>query len=106
MKTSIINIKIDPETKKQAQKITENMGFSLSTVLNAFIRQMIKDRAISFSVNPKEEPSEWLINELNQAEKNKKEGWVSPGFTNTKNMMAWLKNPKRRYANGKIDNDN
>ena len=104
MKTAVINIKTDPQTKKRAQKIASAMGFGLSAILNAYLRQMVKDQSISFSVKPKEEPSDWLINELKQAEKDEKQGYVSPTFENVEDSIAWLKDPKAKYINGKNAN--
>jgi len=101
MKTSVINIKTDPKTKQRAHQIADEIGFSLSAVLNAYLKQMIKDRSVSFSTNPKEEPSEWLINELKQAEKERKIGYVSPTFDDFEESIAWLKDPKAKYINGK-----
>ena len=104
MKTAVINIKTDPQTKKQAQKIAGSMGFGLSIIINAYLKQMIKDQSVSFSVNPKEQPSGWLIKELEQAEKDEKEGYVSPTFDNVEDSIAWLKDPKAKYINGKNTN--
>ena len=105
MRTEIINIKTDQATKKKARKLARDLGFSLSTLMNAYLKQFITTKSVTFSAAA-EEPSDWLINELKLAEQEEKEGWVSPGFDNTKGMMAWLNNPKRRYQNGKTDNDN
>ncbi len=105
MKTDVINVKIDPQTKKQARRYADEMGFSLGTLITAYLKHFVKTKIVYFNYN-NEEPSEWLINELEQAKKDREEGWVSPGFTTTKDMMAWIKNPKRRYANGKTDNGN
>lgn len=105
MKSEVINIKTDPITKKKARKVAEDMGFSLSTLLNAYLKKLIKTKTVTFGEEG-EEPSEWLVNELKIAEQEEKEGWVSPGFDNTEDMMAWLNNPNRRYENGKTDNGN
>jgi len=47
MKT-IINIKADREIKKKAQKIADELGLSLSAVINAYLRQFIRNREIYF----------------------------------------------------------
>lgn len=100
MKTDIINIKIDPITKKKAHRIADEMGFSLSTLIAAYLKQLIKTQTIYFN-NKNEQPSEWLINELKQAERDEKAGDVSPTFGNMKNAITWLKDPKAKYINGK-----
>ena len=101
MKTAVINIKTDPQTKKQAQKIAGAMGFGLSAILNGFLRQMIKDQSVSFSSEPTEVPSKWLEKSLAQAEKDEKDGYVSPTFDNFEDSLAWLNDPKAKYINGK-----
>ena len=35
MKTAMLNIKIDPRVKKDAVKVAEDLGFSLSAIINA-----------------------------------------------------------------------
>lgn len=98
MNSAVINIKVNPKTKKEAQKIAENLGFSLSSVLNAYLKDFVRTKRVSFAMN-EEEPSDWLIRELKEAEKNRKEGFVSPGFDNADDAIAWLDDPNRKYVN-------
>jgi addiction module RelB/DinJ family antitoxin len=51
MKT-VINIKTDKEVKKNAKKIAEDLGFSLSAVINAYLKQFVRNKEIYFSVIP------------------------------------------------------
>lgn len=102
MRSEIINIKTDPATKKKARKVAEEIGFSLSTLLNAYLRQLIKTKTVTFGEQA-EEPSDWLIQSLERAKKDEEEGWVSPAFDNADDALAWLHDPKRKYQNGKID---
>jgi addiction module RelB/DinJ family antitoxin len=99
MKTAIINIKTKPIVKTQAQQIAEEMGFGLSTLINGFLNQLIKTRRVEFSTYPKEEPSEFMIKALKEAEEDVKEGRVSPRFDNTKEAIAWLRKESKKYAN-------
>ena len=96
MKNAIINIKTDHKTKARAKKIAGELGFSLSSLANAYFKTLIKTREVYFSVNPKEEPIEYIIKALQEAGKEKKE---SPVFDNTKDAVVWLKNKKRKYEN-------
>lgn len=106
MKTEIINVKTDLKTKKQAQKAASNLGVSLSVVINGLLKQFIYTETLVLTNKPvAEEPSEWLINELKEAEKDEKEGWVSPGFDNFEDSLVWLNDPNRRYINGKTAKD-
>ncbi|MDZ4243890.1 MAG: hypothetical protein U1C57_02185, partial [Candidatus Doudnabacteria bacterium] len=93
MKSEIINIKTEPETKRKAKKLASDLGLSLGTLLNAYLKQFIKTKTVTFGIAA-EEPSEWLINELKQAEKDEKNGYTSPAFDNAKDAIAWLNDPK------------
>lgn len=44
------NIKIDPTLKREAQELFENMGLNLSTAVNMFLRQAVREQAIPFRV--------------------------------------------------------
>ena len=48
MKT-ILNIKTDKQLKQDAQSIAKELGIPLSTVINAFLRQFIRDKEVTFS---------------------------------------------------------
>lgn len=99
MNTAVINIKVHPDTKREARKVAEEMGLSLSGLINGFLRQVIRTKTITFSA--REEPSEYMIKALKESQEDIKHGRVSPGFTNSEDAIAWLNNPRRKYA-GKI----
>ena len=40
------NIKIDPELKEQAQDLFESLGMNLTTAVNIFLRQSVREQAI------------------------------------------------------------
>ena len=88
MNTSVINIKTSPETKAKAQQVAKELGFSLSSLLNAYLKQLVKTKRVSFSLD--EEPSEYLIEAIKKAEEDIKKGKVSPSFTNAEDAIAWL----------------
>ncbi|MDD4352004.1 MAG: type II toxin-antitoxin system RelB/DinJ family antitoxin [Candidatus Gracilibacteria bacterium] len=46
MYNTTINLKTDQQTKKQAQKIAEEMGFSLSSIINAYLKQFVRNKKI------------------------------------------------------------
>lgn len=89
MNTQVITIKVDAQTKKQAQSIAKEMGLSLSAIIKGFLRRFVGERNFTFSVRG-EEPSEYLINAIKQARKNRKKGEHSPVFDNAKDAIAWL----------------
>ncbi|MBI4360099.1 MAG: type II toxin-antitoxin system RelB/DinJ family antitoxin [Candidatus Jacksonbacteria bacterium] len=51
MKT-LLNFKIDTELKEEAQRVASELGFPLSTLLNAYVRQLIKNRSVYFNTKP------------------------------------------------------
>lgn len=99
MNTAVIITKTEPEVKIKAQKVAKDLGLSLSSLINAWLRQLIKTRKVTFSVAD-EEPSDYLIQEINRSEKNLKAGKVSPRFDNAEDAIVWLEDPKARYQNG------
>lgn len=44
------NIKIDPALKRESQELFESLGLSLSTAVNMFLRQAVREQAIPFRV--------------------------------------------------------
>lgn len=51
------NVSIDAETKAQAQELLADLGLDLSTAINIFLRQMVRENAIPFEVRRKAEPA-------------------------------------------------
>lgn len=98
MNTAVINIKVQPDIKKKAQIVASELGFSLSSLINAYLRQLIKTKTITFSASS-EEPTEYLLQALRESKEDIKTGKVSPSFTNADDAVTWLNNPKKRYAN-------
>jgi addiction module RelB/DinJ family antitoxin len=99
MKSAIINVKTTPLIKKRAQKVAADLGFGLSTLINGFLNQLVKDKKVEFTAYPKEEPSDYMIKTLQEAEEDIAKGRVSPEFDNAKDAVAWLNNESRKYEN-------
>ncbi|MBU1178997.1 type II toxin-antitoxin system RelB/DinJ family antitoxin [Patescibacteria group bacterium] len=88
MKT-LINIKADKEVKDGAQKIAEELGLSLSAIINASLKQLIKNKGVCFSAVPRMTP--YLENIIREAKKDYKasKNIVGP-FATTKEMDKYL----------------
>lgn len=43
-------IKIDRELKREAQELFESFGLNLSTAVNMFLRQVVREQAIPFRI--------------------------------------------------------
>lgn len=98
MNTSVINIKTEASTKSQAQKVASALGLSLSALINAYLKELIKTKRVEFSVE--QTPSPYLIKAIKQAQANSNKGKVSPSFKSAKDAIAWLEDPKALYENG------
>lgn len=71
MNTAIINIKTDIRVKKEAQKITSDLGLTLSGAINGFLKQIIRDKAIAFTLN-ENNPSDYLLSSIKESEVERK----------------------------------
>lgn len=86
----IINIKADKSVKDAAQKIAEELGLSLSAVVNAQLKQFVRNKSVYFSTIPR------MTKELEEivgvAMKDIKEGKnLSPMFHSAKDAIAYLR---------------
>lgn len=97
MNTAVVNVKVNPKVKKEAQKLAEDLGLSLSSLINGYLKQIIRTKKVSFDLSY--EPTDYLIQALEEAKRDKEEGFVSPIFDNAKDALVWLDNPKRKYEN-------
>lgn len=88
MKT-LISIKADKEVKEKAQKLAKELGLPLSTVINAYLRQFIRNKEVYFSVAPKMIPGlEVIIGQARRDIKSKKN--ISPVFSSAQAMDEHL----------------
>lgn len=80
------NIKIDPELKERSQALFESLGLSMSTAINMFLRQAVREQAIPFRVgNPL--PN---LETLRAIEDARKGIGLSRGFTSVAELMEDL----------------
>ena len=88
MKT-IINIKADVEVKKRAQQTAAALGLPLSTLINAYLKQLIQTGEAHFSISPIMTPAlEALIHRAEQDLAKHKN--TSPTFTSGEDMDMYL----------------
>ena len=87
--TSAINIQVDSETKKEATAILNDLGLSMSTAINLFLRQIIKTDGLPFEVkNPR--PSRQLIKALKEAEEMINNPDKYPSYSNREELKKAL----------------
>ncbi len=89
MEYAIVTTKIDPQTKKEAQKTAEALGMPLSVVVKAFLKQFVRTKSLTFSLRD-EEPNDYLKNILQLAKEDYKKGNTSPRFKNAEDFIKFL----------------
>ncbi|MDO8593722.1 MAG: hypothetical protein Q7R59_02410 [bacterium] len=90
MKTAMINIKTETRVKEQAQELAEELGFSLSALVTASLKQFVRTREVQFSALPRMTSYlEGVIKEVEKDIKTKKN--LSPAFTNAREASAYLR---------------
>lgn len=52
-----INIRVDEQLKQQFSSICEQLGMNASTALNIYMKAVVRNRGIPFSVELEEEPN-------------------------------------------------
>jgi addiction module RelB/DinJ family antitoxin len=89
MNTAVINIKTDAKTKSEAQKLADEMGLTLTAVLNRYLRHFIKTKSVTFSAED-ETPNNYLIGLMEKAKQDRESGKASPVFDNADEAIKWL----------------
>lgn len=73
MNSTVINIKTDIKVKKEAQKIAADLGLSLSGAINGFLKQLIRNKAVLFTLN-ENVPSDYLLSSIKESQDERKAG--------------------------------
>lgn len=86
---TVLNVKIDPTLKHQAQAAAKALGLPISTVVAANLREFVRTRSITISDPPRLKPE--VEAELLKISADAKKGInVSPSFDNLDDAFAWL----------------
>lgn len=80
------NIKIDPELKREAQALFNELGLNLSTAINLFLRQSVREQAIPFRVG-KSAPNDETLRAIRDARNGV---GLSRGFSSVTELMEDL----------------
>ena len=89
MAKTVVNIKTDVQVKRGAQKIAKELGLPLSTVVNAYLKEFIRERGVTFSLAPRLRPEIQKL--VAQAEEDYKAGRnISPAFETAEEMDRYL----------------
>lgn len=89
MKTSVINLKVEPALKAAAQARAKKLGVPLSYVLHTQLLNFTRGEKVEL---PAEQMTPHLEKLIAEVEAEIARGEVSPAFNNTEDAIAWLKN--------------
>lgn len=64
-----LNVKIDDKLKKEATNVLNDLGLNMSSAINVFLTQVVKEQGIPFEISRNPKPSRELRKALKEAEK-------------------------------------
>ena len=76
MAQTLINFRIDENTKKQMEQICNELGITLSTAFNIFAKKMIREKRIPFDVSIDPFYSESNMQAIKESIKQLKDGKI------------------------------
>ena len=86
---TVLNVKLDPDLKRQAQEAAKAIGLPISTVVAAGLREFVRTRTVTISDPPRLKPE--VEAELLKISADARKGInVSPAFDNLDDAFAWL----------------
>lgn len=89
MNKTVLNIKTDKDVKDEARRVAAELGVPLSTVVNAYLKQFIRERAVHLSIAPTMNPRlEKLLARVEKDIKTKKN--LSPVFSSSEEAIDYL----------------
>ena len=94
MNKVVVNVKVDPETKKAAQALANNLGLTLSGLVNAQLKQLInQQRLVLDAPYPTRPMSPKLEAELDQVYQEIRQGHVSQPHAGLNSFLGDLNQP-------------
>lgn len=86
---TILNIKTDKKLKEDARAVAAKIGVPLSTVINSFLRQFVRDEEVTFSAKDYK-MTPYLEALVEDAQKEYKSGKTSGPFASAEDFIAHL----------------
>ena len=86
MSTSSMNIRMDSDVKNQAQKLFKEFGMDMTTAINVFLRQAIRERSIPFKIQL-DIPNAETVAAIQEVQKMKKNAAMNKTYDNVEDMM-------------------
>lgn len=90
MAKTVLNVKVDKETKEQARALANELGLPLSTIIHANLKEFIRTGKVVFSLEPEFKSRVWT--QIQRSSKEAREGKnTSPAFTSAEEAIRWLR---------------
>lgn len=86
---TILNVKTDKKLKAEAKKVADELGVPLSTVVNAFLKQFVRDKEVTLSANPYR-PTPYLERIIEEAAREYEAGETAGPFADVDEFIADL----------------
>ena len=61
MSNTTISVRIDSEVKDKADKLFKELGMNMSSAINVFLRQSIREQSIPFNININDDDEELFL---------------------------------------------
>ncbi len=87
MNTTTIHIKTDVKTRNEVKKIAEDFGFSLTSLVNALLKQIARTKHLD--LNLEENPTQYMIESLKKSEEEVRAG-KTISFKSRKDILDYL----------------
>lgn len=84
---TLLTVKTDKNLKQAAKKTAEELGFSLGTLINAFLKQFVRNKEVTFYLEYR--PNKKLIEIIRKGDKEYVEGRLPKPMT-LDELMAHL----------------
>lgn len=94
MNNAVITLKTNSVLKSKAQKIADELGFSLSSLINAYLKNLVRNKSVYFNLADESHPSKFMIKGLSESRAETKAGRISPAFNDAKKAIKWLRSDK------------
>ena len=89
---SNMNIQMDEDVKEQAQRIFSQLGMDMTTAVNVFLRQVIRNNRLPFELRL-DTPNEETLAAIREVQEMKKDPSVGKAYTDVDEMMKELCEP-------------
>ena len=91
MATVNMSIRMDTELKRQAEAMLSEMGLNMTTAMNIFLKQVVRQGKIPFEISLNQ-PNAETLEAMEEVEAMKKNPLLGKTYTNVHDMMRELLN--------------